>query len=350
MGMPTLRVGMVGYGYFAEFHLNAWQRLAGASVQALTEAKADRRTAAMQVVPEIEVFENIEDMLCKSEFDILDVATPPSTHSDLIRPMLGHAQAVICQKPFCETLTQAQELAAASEASSTLLVVHENFRFQPWYREIKQILAKGRLGRVVQAQFRLRPGDGAAADAYLDRQPYFRDMKQFLIRETGVHWIDVFRFLFGEPVALSADLFRTNPVISGEDSGTFTLQMEDGARIVFDGNRTLDHVAQNKRLTMGEFLIEGRAASLRLSGDGVIELRNFGENDWHPHQYSFQDRDFGGDCVYHLQKHVVEHLQFGNALENTAADYLTNLGLQNLVYRASDEGVKLAVNQGEEAQ
>lgn len=347
MAVPALRVGMVGYGYFAEFHLNAWQRVAGASLNALADPSAERRSAALKVAPHIDVFESVEEMLSSSEFDILDVATPPTTHLELIRPVLGRVQAVICQKPFCENLSQAQELASASDNNSTLLVVHENFRFQPWYREISNILADERLGRVVQAQFRFRPGDGATGDAYLDRQPYFRDMKQFLIRETGVHWIDVFRFLFGEPVAVSADLFRTNPVIAGEDSGTFTFQMADGARIGFDGNRTLDHVARNRRLTMGEFLIEGSRASLKLSGDGAIKLRKFGENHWQTHAYSFEDRDFGGDCVYHLQHHVVAHLRAGTTLENTATNYLKNLEIQALVYRASNEGVRLALGEGE---
>ncbi|MEH6726067.1 MAG: Gfo/Idh/MocA family oxidoreductase [Hyphomicrobiales bacterium] len=350
MATPDLRVAMVGYGYFAEFHLKAWQRLTGATLQALTDAKPDRRSAALAATPQIAVFETIDDMLSSGEFDILDVATPPATHLDLVRSALGRVRAIICQKPFCESLTQAQQLAAASAESATQLVVHENFRFQPWYREIQRILQDGQLGRVVQAQFRLRPGDGAASDAYLDRQPYFRDVKQFLIRETGVHWIDVFRFLFGDPVALSADLFRTNPVIAGEDSGTFTFQMADGARIVFDGNRTLDHVAENKRLTMGEFLIEGREASLHLSGNGIIQIRKFGENVWHPHVYSFEDRDFGGDCVYHLQKHVVEHLRTGQALENTATSYLKNLELQSQIYSAADTGMKVTLGAGESVQ
>jgi len=341
---------MVGYGYFAQFHLNAWQRLAGVSLQALTDAKPDRRSAALAAAPQIAVFETIDDMLSAGEFDILDVATPPATHLDLVRSALGRVRAIICQKPFCENLSQARLLAAASDHSATQLVVHENFRFQPWYREIQRILQDGQLGRVVQAQFRLRPGDGAAADAYLDRQPYFRDMKQFLIRETGVHWIDVFRFLFGEPIAVSADLFQTNPVIAGEDSGTFTFQMDDAARIVFDGNRTLDHVAENKRLTMGEFLIEGSVASLRLSGDGIIQIRKFGENTWHTHAYSFENRDFGGDCVYHLQKHVVEHLRTGRALENTAMDYLKNLELQTQIYRAADKGMKVTLGAGDRVQ
>ena len=231
---------MVGYGYFAGFHLNAWQRMQGVELVGLSETSPERRGAAKLDAPGLNVLENVDKMLSTFELDILDIATPPATHLDLIEPQLGKVPVIICQKPFCETLPQAFELAGLAEKSTSTIVVHENFRFQPWYREIERLLKEGRLGRVVQAHFRFRPGDGATKDAYLDRQPYFRQMEKFLIRETGVHWVDVFRFLFGEPISLSADLFRSNPVIAGEDSGSFTFQMDDGARIQV--NAILRHI------------------------------------------------------------------------------------------------------------
>ena len=42
-------------------------------------------------------------------------------------------------------------------------------------------------------------------------------MPRLLIHETGVHYIDTFRYLFGTPTAVHADLRRCNPVIAGED-------------------------------------------------------------------------------------------------------------------------------------
>lgn len=341
MKMAPLRIAMVGYGYFARFHLKAWQRLADVELVALAEPDSERRLAAQQDAPQLKVFESLDQMLATLEFDVLDVATPPPTHETLVAQVLGKVPLVICQKPFCENLEQATSLAQLADASDTQLVVHENFRFMPWYREIAKILASGKVGRVVQACFRLRPGDGASEDAYLDRQPYFRDMKKFLIRETGVHWVDVFRFLFGEPVALSADLFRTNPVIAGEDSGTFVFQMADGARIHFDGNRTLDHAAENRRLTMGEFLVEGTQASIRVWGSGEIEYREFGSNEWLTHTYDFDDMDFGGDCVFHFQRHVRDHILHGQHLENSATEYLKNLVIQEEIYRSAEAGIRV---------
>jgi len=162
-------------------------------------------------------------------------------------------------------------------------------------------------------------------------------MDQFLIHETGVHFIDVFRFLFGEPMAVSADLRRLNPVISGEDSGHFIFYYDSGLRAHFDGNRLLDHPADNTRLTMGEMLIEGTRGSLALNGSGDLLLRAFGTTDWQAVDYQFEDNDFGGDCVYHLQKHVVDHLTKQSHIENEVSSYLNNLKIENIIYQAATE-------------
>ena len=76
------------------------------------------------------------------------------------------------------------------------------------------------LGEVYQITFRLRPGDGQGPEAYLERQPYFQTMERFLVHETAIHFIDVFRFLLGEePSTVYASLRRLNPAIKGEDAG-----------------------------------------------------------------------------------------------------------------------------------
>ena len=84
-------------------------------------------------------------------------------------------------------LTQ-EELA---ERASVPFMVHENFRFQPWYREIKRLVDRETIGdRLHGLYVRTRTGDGYGDNAYLNRQPYFRQMPRLLIHETGVHFID----------------------------------------------------------------------------------------------------------------------------------------------------------------
>ncbi|MEO1552028.1 MAG: Gfo/Idh/MocA family oxidoreductase, partial [Pseudomonadota bacterium] len=316
------------------FQIKAWQRIEGVTLVGVADLSAKARAALADLG--VETFETASDLLDQG-LDILDIATPPQTHADLVRLGLGRAVAVICQKPFGQDLATARDLVA--EAGDTPLFVHENFRFQPWYREIARLLADGLIGDVVQARFALRPGDGVGPEAYLSRQPYFQRMERFLIHETAIHFIDTFRYLFGELRTVYADLRRCNPVIAGEDAGLVIFEGERGVRLTFDGNRTLDMPATNPRLTLGLLEVEGSQGALRLDGDGGLWHRARGAR-WQAVPFVFEDVDFGGNCVEAFQRHVLAALQGGKA-ETYARDYLINQEIEEVVYRSAARGARL---------
>ncbi|MEM9781264.1 MAG: hypothetical protein AAF899_02205, partial [Pseudomonadota bacterium] len=145
------------------------------------------------------------------------------------------------------------------------------------------------------------------------RQPYFQQMERFLVHETAVHWIDTFRYLMGAPDRVFADLRQMNPVIAGEDAGYILFSYPGERRAMFDGNRLLDHAARNTRCTMGEALIEGTAGTITLLGDGSVHLRRFGTLGSDELLAPAADAAFGGDCVYHLNAHVVAALRADGA-------------------------------------
>lgn len=336
-----LRLGTVGTGYFSQFQYEAWSRMAEVDLVALCNRGAEgaRRTAEAYGVPK--TYGELSEMLSAERLDLLDIITPPVTHLEMIRAAAEHRVAIICQKPFCQTLEEAEEAVALCERAGVPLVVHENFRFQPWHQEIKRLLEEEALGQIYQASFRLRPGDGQGPEAYLDRQPYFQKMERFLVHETAIHLIDVFRYLLGEATAVYARLERLNPVIAGEDAGVILLDFESGARGLFDGNRLADHPAENRRLTMGEMLIEGSRGTLRLDGEGRLFRRDHGHNDEQEVAYDWENKGFGGDCVYRLQRHVVDHLQGHGPVMNRAEDYLANLRIEKAVYESNARGCRL---------
>ncbi|AML53646.1 Gfo/Idh/MocA family protein [Falsihalocynthiibacter arcticus] len=334
----NLRIACLGAGYFSQFHIGGWQRMEGVTLVGVADHSLDKAQATGAPA-----FDSI-DALLSTHPDILDIVLPPTGHAEAIRAALASGvKAIICQKPFCTSLQEAKEITQLAEEAGVPLVVHENFRFQPWYRKIKAELDAGRIGTVLQATFRLRPGDGQGPDAYLGRQPYFQKMERFLIHETGVHWVDTFRYLFGDPSHVYADLRRVNPVIAGEDAGFVTFDHPGGVRAVFDANRSLDHAADNTRRTMGEALIEGTAGTLTLYGDGAIWFRAFGEIEQKELMGPDGHEGFGGDCAKALQEHVVSALLHGTALENEAREYLRVIEIESTIYRSAEESRKLAV-------
>ena len=239
-------------------------------------------------------------------------------------------------------MEEAEEIVALARDAGCLLIVHENFRFQPWYREAKRLLVAGELGRIHAVAFRLRPGDGQGPNAYMDRQPYFQTMPRFLIHETGVHFVDTFRYLVGEVSAVTARLRQLNPAIAGEDAGYVVFEFAGGAGGLFDGNRLNDHEADNCRLTMGEMHIEGERAVLRLDGRGRLWLKPHGQAE-RAHDYVWRDQGFAGDCVHRLCDHVVEHLLRGGPLENDGATYLANMRIVEAIYRSHAEGRRIVI-------
>jgi len=343
--MAAHRVAVIGLGYFSQFHLRAWQAIEQTELIAICdqdEAKLQYWSGKLGVT----AFANATDMLDAIQPDIVDIVAPPPAHLPIIEQAVLTSKLMICQKPFCRNLDEAEAAIDAANHADCPLIVHENFRFQPWHREIKRQLNAGLLGRVYQAHFSLRPGDGRGKDAYLNRQPSFQKMQRFLIHETGVHLVDLFRWMFGDIRSVFANLRQLNPAIAGEDAGLLLMEHTGGTQTVFDGNRLADHVSDNPRRTMGELVIEGEHGTLRLDGYGKLHFRRFGEaaDVGIPIENSVDEDAFGGGCVEALCRHAVSALDGQAALENPASDYVEVMRAVEAAYRSNEEGKKILLS------
>jgi predicted dehydrogenase len=333
----TLSVAIAGCGYFSRFHQDAWSRMEGVRVVGVADRDPEKRAAAAALFPQARAFTDAEAMLDETRPHLLDIVTPPQTHLDLVKAAAQRKIAMICQKPLAPELKEAVELVETAEKAGVLLAVHENFRFMPWFMEADRLIRDGAVGSPLNISFRLRPGDGQGPDAYLSRQPYFQTMPRFLIHETGIHLIDVFRCLMGEITGVFARLRRINPVIAGEDAGYVIFDFASGAAGLFDGNRHVDHPARDTRMTNGVLMVEGTQGVIRLDGFGRLFVRPRGGEE-REHAYSWEDRGYGGDCVYRQSRHVVDHLLTGTPLVNSGRDYLRNLDIEEAIYRSAAEG------------
>ncbi|MEN0087037.1 MAG: Gfo/Idh/MocA family oxidoreductase, partial [Pseudomonadota bacterium] len=290
----TIKVLGIGAGYFSQFHYEAWQEHSHVELLGIVDPNQQATAAMAARHGNVDCFEGLDAALEATKPDLVDIITPPPTHLGLIETTMSAGIPTICQKPLCGNIEDARKAVQFANKSSAALVVHENFRFQPWYRRISDELSRGTLGDVYQLTFRLRPGDGQGPDAYLARQPYFQHMPRFLVHETGVHYLDVFRYLLGEPTWVWADLRRLNPAISGEDAGTIIFGYEDGRRAILDGNRLADHRATDPRRTMGEALLEGSGGTVTLDGYGQLTMRLHGETDLNSLFFDAHPTRFGG--------------------------------------------------------
>lgn len=337
--MKKLKGVAVGLGYFSQFHIEAWMRLEHVALNAVcdTDAEKAKSMAVKYGIPRF--YTDFNQMLAHEKPYFVDIITPPETHFELCELAVLHGVHIICQKPLAPNLAQGKSILDLIKSSSIRMMVHENFRFQPWHRETKKLLDKKTIGNKLHTiNLRMRMGDGWQKDAYMNRQPYFREMRQLLMYETGIHFIDVFRFYFGEVSKVYACLDRFNQNIKGEDFGWVQFRFSDGMHGFLDANRYNESTYENPRLTFGTMLIEGDQGSIRLYENGRITVQHLGEKETENH-YTFENKNFAGDCVYFTQQHFIEQLQTGNPFETDISDYLNNIAVLEKIYESHETGM-----------
>lgn len=337
--MKKLKGVCIGAGYFARFHFEAWKRIPQIEITAICDTSLEKAQKVCSEFGFKSAYKNAEEMLTKEHADFIDIITPPETHLALCKLAIAFEVHIICQKPLAPTLVDAKKIAKAVKESNIRAMVHENFRFQPWHREIKKLLDVGAIGNTLYTiNLQMRMGDGWQEDAYMNRQPYFREMEKLLIYETGIHFIDVFRFLAGEITQVYAKLKTLNPKIKGEDFAWVHFDFENNLVGFLDSNRYNENTANDPRLTFGKVLIEGNNGSLRLYDDGRITLQSLGKNE-KEHFYSFQKTNFAGDCVFETQKHFTRQLLSGEPFETDVNDYIKNIRIQEAIYHSNTTGL-----------
>lgn len=348
--MKKLKGVAVGAGYFSQFHYEAWSRLEFVELVAICDVDREAAQTAADRYGVPGIYTDYSEMLDAEKPDFVDVITRPDSHLELTKAAVERGVAVICQKPLAPTMAECRDLVAVAANAGVPFMVHENFRFQPWYREIRKLINDGVIGdRLHAISTQTRTGDGWQDDAYLARQPYFRSMPKFLIFETGVHFIDTFRFLGGEISGVYASLRTLNPAIAGEDSGTVLFEFQSGAQGLWDANRYNESNAENPRYTFGETLVEGSGGAIRLHGDGRLMIQRLGESE-QQHHYEPSMANFAGDCVFATQQHFVECLLTDLPFETSGEEYLKTLQVQEAIYQSAQARIPMRDFLAEEAR
>ena len=337
--MKKLRGVCLGAGYFSRFQYEAWRRIPEVEIVALANrslAKA-RETAARHGIPRACAWSELAALLDAEKPDFIDIITPPETHLEAVHLAAARGIAIICQKPLAPTWAESATVVETARRAGVRFMVHENFRWQPWYREMRRLLDAGTLGELFSIGIRMRMGDGWQDDAYLARQPFFRTYPRLFVYETGVHFLDTFRYLGGEVSTVYTRLQKRNAAIAGEDAAQIVCGFASGATAILDASRYNEADTANARYTFGLVRLDGRNGQLELDLEGNLTLKLLGQPS-RVHDYPHTREGFAGDSVYAIQRHFVDRMADGAPFENTGEDYLKSTALMEACYRSHATG------------
>lgn len=328
------KVVMIGAGYFAQFHAEGWRRIPDADLAAVGDPAPGKACAFADKWGIPRAYESVDEMIDREQPQFADITTRPETHLELTKHAAQRGLHVICQKPMAPSWEECVAMVEACEAAKVRLLIHENWRWQPWYRESKRLLLDGALGQLFQIAFQWRTGDGRGPEPYTV-QPYFRQMPRLLVYETLVHTLDTFRYLAGELRSVYCVNRRVNPVLVGEDQSLIQLQFVSGLPGLIDANRISGSVPAG--VAMGTMLLEGDRAKLRMSDDGRLWLTEYGQAE-RPHEFPIPAVGYKGDSVRATQAHLLDALRAGRPSESAGRDYLKTVEAVFACYRSAEAG------------
>lgn len=141
-----LAVAVVGCGYWGPNYIRNFNENATSRVVAVVDQRRDRLDAIANRYPGIRLMTELDDVLGDTSIEAVAIATPISTHFDLVCTALAAGKHVVVAKPMASTTAEGEIMREAARAAGLVLLVDHTFIYGSPVRRIKELLDEGALG------------------------------------------------------------------------------------------------------------------------------------------------------------------------------------------------------------
>ncbi|MET0933501.1 MAG: Gfo/Idh/MocA family oxidoreductase [Mycetocola sp.] len=220
-----LRVAIVGVGKMGISHL----AMVNAHPDVTVVGVCDSMTYVLDVLSKytgVATFTNYRRMLDRVDADAVIIATPTSSHYELVSEALDRGIHVFCEKPLSLSSAQSEELATKAQAEGLVTQVGYHNRFVGTFREVKRLLDINAIGEVMHV----------TAEAYgpvvlKEKGSTWRSRRDSgggCLYDYAAHPLDLLNWYFGSPTGVGGTVLGS--VFSGEtDDEVFSTLFFPGA-------------------------------------------------------------------------------------------------------------------------
>jgi len=146
--MKTIRVGLVGSQFVSSIHCEALRWVTGAEVVAVASAKEAHAKAFAQRHGIRQAFTDFREMFEMPNLDVVVLGLPNDLHCEATVAAAATGKHVICEKPLCLNLEEADRMIDACRRAGVKLMYAEELCFTPKYVRLKQLVDEGALGAI----------------------------------------------------------------------------------------------------------------------------------------------------------------------------------------------------------
>ena len=223
-----VKVGIIGSQFEADIHAASFQIMPEeAEVVAVASPTPGHPEALAQKYGIPRVFHDYRKLLDEDDIEMVTIAAPNYLHARLTVEVANAGKHVVCEKPLCMTLEEADEMIDVCRRQGVLLLYAEELFFTPKYVQAKKMADEGAFGKVyLVKQSEKHSGPHAA---------WFWDVRRSgggVTFDMGCHAFEFFRWMLGKPPVESvyADMgtYVHREKTAGDDNSLIIVKFDGG--------------------------------------------------------------------------------------------------------------------------
>ncbi len=222
-----VRVGLIGSQFISSIHAESLKRCSSAELYAVSSPSEGHAEAFAKRFEIPHYFTDHRRMLKMEEIDMVVIGAPNFFHCQIAVDAAEAGKHIVCEKPLCMNLAEADRMIEAARSSSVKLMYAEELCFAPKYVRLKQLLDEGALGApVLIKQSEKHSGPHAT---------HFWDVERSgggVTMDMGCHAIEFFRWVLGRPkiksVYAQMGTYVHTDKTKGDDNSILLIEFETG--------------------------------------------------------------------------------------------------------------------------
>ncbi|MCO6452187.1 MAG: Gfo/Idh/MocA family oxidoreductase [Caldilineales bacterium] len=147
--MKKVKLGIIGLGWFGEFHGEALASLPNVEIHSLCTRTESRLKQVGEKFGVSNLYTDYNEMLADPELEAVSITTMWDQHTGPALAAIAAGKHVFLEKPMASTVTDCRAIVDAANASDKYFMVGHIVRFNPRYAAVKREIEAGKIGKIV---------------------------------------------------------------------------------------------------------------------------------------------------------------------------------------------------------
>ena len=269
MATKQISIGIIGTGWMGSVHCRAYREVRerfpesglSADVVACADNLPGRAAAEAQRLGIGRSTEDWRELLDDQSIDAVSIATRNDSHAEIAIAAAESGKHIFCEKPLGRTPRETAAIAAAARRSGVVTFTGFCYRWVPLISYAAQLVASGRLGRVLHYRGKFFAAYGAPPNAFRTWRYVFEQSGYGVLGDLMTHVVDTAGMLAGPIAEVSSQrqtIYRQRPAprpgadhyalgsesdpklpVDNEDTVVTQARFESGATATLEASRVL---------------------------------------------------------------------------------------------------------------